>query len=244
MQLGELQGEERHPAGSEQQHCLTGADVRHLGDSVPGGEAGARQGRALFESHVGRNRDCARFVQDDIFCKHAVDGAAEGPRDGLGRWSAARPARKESAGDAVADLEPRDAGPDCRDISRAVRERDHVRPGAAPIRASGNQEIAIVERGRANADENFAMSCFRRRPIGVEDDALDADRFPELVRLHVLDPPTGNRLRRSSHVSPACAPQAPQDRLCRRRRRRMSMLSLTATGRPPSNPSGSPRRRA
>jgi len=205
MQLGELQRKQRHAARSEQENRLARPHLRDLRDGVPCGERRAGQRRGLLERHVIGRRDRARLAQRDIFGEHAVDRAAERPRDRFRRNGSGRPVGKEGAADPVADLEPRDAGSDCDDLAGAVGQRNDVRLCAAAIGALRDHQVAIVERRRADPDQDLAMSRLRRRPVGIENDAFRTDRFPDFPGPHANPPrwsSCGDSIRNPS-ITPA-----------------------------------------
>jgi hypothetical protein len=154
-QPGELQREDRDPAGALYQHALPGDDAPVLGERVPGGDRGARQRGALLERQVGGQRHHAVLLEHDVLRQHAVAAAAERALVGVGRRRAAPPALEEAAGDAVADLEAGHAGAELRHLAGAVGERDEVGLGRHPVGAERDRQVAVIERAGRDLDQHL-----------------------------------------------------------------------------------------
>src|SRR5882672_10349112 len=129
--------------------------------------------------------DGAGLVEQRVFGEHAVDHAAERIMSGIGGNAAAGPTHKEGAGDAVADLELADAGSDLDHFAGAVGERDHRKFGVA-VDALDHALVAVIQRGRAHAHDDLAVTRLRLRPFAVQDQAVEAGRCAHLVGPHAV----------------------------------------------------------
>ena len=144
---------------------------------------GARQRRALLQRQMRRNFDDAVLLQHGIFGEHAVDPAAERARLHVGRRLAARPALKEAAGNAVADLYPGDAGADLDHFAGAVGQRNDVVAHRHAVGAAHDAEIAEIERAGRDLDQDLAVRRLRLRQIDP-DHAIRCRRRPWAIDRH------------------------------------------------------------
>jgi hypothetical protein len=99
------------------------------------------------------------LMRDDDLRQHAVDAATASRRGGdLCGALAVGPLHEERAGDAVADLEARHARGHGQDLAGAVRERNlavHIAAAAGPVLPAHDEQIPLVERGRAHAHQHL-----------------------------------------------------------------------------------------
>ena len=95
-------------------------------ESVPRGNAGARECGGLFVSEMFREADDAVVVEKSVLGEHAVDVAAEGSFGFFCGGRAVEPALHEDAADAVANLDTADAFADGDDLRRLHRSMGYA----------------------------------------------------------------------------------------------------------------------
>src|SRR5215471_2489333 len=100
-------------------------------------------------------------MEDDILSKHAVDGTAERGSGDIWRHLAAEPVLHENAGDPVALLHARHAGPNVCHFTGSVGTRNERKLEPPHIFTFRDKEIAVVQRNRMHADQYLARAGFR-----------------------------------------------------------------------------------
>ena len=77
VQFGELETEDGHAAGAEQQDRIASLHVRGWHQRVPGGQAGARERGAFLKTQMFGNAEQPFLIEDAKLGEHAVDRAAQ-----------------------------------------------------------------------------------------------------------------------------------------------------------------------
>ena len=152
VHAGDLQGEEGDTAGALDEDGLAGVEVALLDERVPGGERGAGEGGGFLEAEMCGRVDEAGFGEDAFGGEDAVDGAAERGFAGERLDLAVEPVLKEERADAVAGLEESDGRADGDDLAGCVGAEDAGELHLGVVVAERNHEVAVVERGAAEAD--------------------------------------------------------------------------------------------
>ena len=120
---------------------------------------------ASVKAEMGRDRQEAGFGQDDLLGQHAVDFAAQGRADlGFGGRSL-QPARRECRDDPIADAEPGRALAQGRHLAGCVGHGNQWQLELGVIDALGDQQVAEIERGRADADAHLSRTGLGARQL-------------------------------------------------------------------------------
>ena len=105
VQFGELETEDGHAAGAEEQDCIAGLHVRGWHQRVPGGEAGARKRGGFLKTQVLRNAEQSFLMEDAILGENAVNSAPQRRCAVLASKRAGDPVLKKRSHNAVARVE-------------------------------------------------------------------------------------------------------------------------------------------
>ena|SRR5437016_2807156 len=100
-----------------------------------------------------------------ILAQHAIRSPARCAGEFLLARLAAEPIREEAVDDAIAGLEARDARADRLDGPGRVRDGNQGDLLARSVAALERDEVAIIERHGADADEDLAGARLRHRPL-------------------------------------------------------------------------------
>jgi hypothetical protein len=124
---------------------------------------------------------------DDDFGEHAVDAAAAPRRcNRLRAAPAVNPPGEEDARHAIARFEPADAIADGDDLASAVRQRDapvHVAAASRSVLPAHDEQIALIQRYRADSHQHLAGTGHRRR-YGLQ---RQAEFLPLALQLVLTD---------------------------------------------------------
>jgi hypothetical protein len=122
------------------------------------------------------------LVQEGQLRQHAVERASELVED-IGGDRTAFPAREVVAGDAVAKPKSGDLIADLDDLPSAVAERYDSGACAKGVRATQDEQIALIQRRSAYPDDDFMRAWIRRLALPLND-AAGVSGFLELVGTH------------------------------------------------------------
>ena len=122
----------------------------------------------------------AVLVQDDVVREHSVETAGQHRAVGFGRrYVALEPALEDGGRDAVANLDPGDAGADLNDVAGCVRAWQQRQLNTAWRDAVLDHcDVAVIEGDRAHPNTRFSRP---ERRVGqlVELEPVDAERVGE-----------------------------------------------------------------
>jgi hypothetical protein len=156
-QAGELKPEDRNAAGALNYNRIAGRDVADRNQCVPCGHRGAGKRSSLLVGEMFRNMDHRAFVHHGIFPQHPVGrSSAKGGIRRPGTRSAGDPRRHEDGGYAVAGAHPRNARAHLGHVTGAVGERNQSGLDGRPDPSLDGQQVAVIERGRFDPDQNLA----------------------------------------------------------------------------------------
>lgn len=146
--LGELDSEDGDTTGSLGEDPVTGGQSLALEtvETVPGGQTSAGEGSTLDEVEVAGKRNKTLLVVDTILLKRTVDDTTSSSGDRVVVKRTGNVALVELGDDLVADLEAVDVLANSLNNTSTVRSRNDIVLLGEWVAASGNDQIAVVER--------------------------------------------------------------------------------------------------
>jgi hypothetical protein len=145
MELGELQREQGHAAGSLHDYRISGLDLAFLRDGMPSGDAGARQSGRFFVGQMIGYANESFFRQYDVFCEHPVERTPQRRYPVRLRGFSRRPALGENPANAFSDSELGRSFPEGDDFADSIGDRNE---GGRPVRfvePGDNARIAGIQ---------------------------------------------------------------------------------------------------
>lgn len=153
-----LQGKETDAARALDEDAVAGFYGLEAVQRVPARQACARESRGLDVAEVLGRAHEAGLAEGGVLAQGAVHHAAHARTCGLDAHGAELVALIEERYYSVTLREPRHLGPDLHDLARAVRGRDDGEPRRERVLALRDDEVAVVERGGVEPDENLAVA--------------------------------------------------------------------------------------
>ena len=202
VHAGELHAEAGHASRAENQHDFSRLQVPALDQGMPRRQRGARQGGRLLQAEVLGHGNHTLLGQQCKLGQHALEHAAQRVLRGIGRDAAAEPGLEERAGNTFTDAHTLNAASDCRDLTRAIRQRDQ-RELRVAVDAPNDTQVAGVEGASPDPHQHLAGARFRVHAIGGGDQAVEPHRLLQLVGSHAgspLERPCS--IRTSTHSTP------------------------------------------
>lgn len=146
--LGELDSEDGDTTGSLGEDPVTGGQSLALKtvETVPGGQTSAGEGSTLDEVEVAGKRNKTLLVVDTILLERTVDDTTSSSGDRVVVKRTGNVALVELGDDLVADLEAVDVLANSLNNTSTVRSRNDIVLLGEWVAASGNDQIAVVER--------------------------------------------------------------------------------------------------
>ncbi|MCY1454353.1 hypothetical protein D9M71_714150 [compost metagenome] len=122
--------------------------------------------------------------QSNVFREHPVHTEAQRHLNSrLGNLSGP-PVREKGAGYTLTLHLRRYARPDLHNLASTIRQRDHTGFHLTRIATGQDHQIAKVERGRMDPDEDLAMIQLRAGPSWLEPDLYLFRNLVKLISLH------------------------------------------------------------
>lgn len=146
--LGELDSEDGDTTGSLGEDPVAGGQSLALKtvETVPGGQTSAGEGSTLDEVEVAGKRNKTLLVVDTILLERTVDDTTSSSGDRVVVKRTGNVALVELGDDLVADLEAVDVLANSLNNTSTVRSRNDIVLLGEWVAASGNDQIAVVER--------------------------------------------------------------------------------------------------
>jgi hypothetical protein len=145
---------------------------------MPCSQRGTGQGGCLDIGEIFRHRDERLGIYHEQLSKHTVDCRTSARACELARRQRTiDPLRKKSEHDALPDLDPANSGSDGFDSRDCIRCQDSPRWRAPPIETSCNEQVAVIQGNRSNADQNLPGARPARFRTLREPQSIAAVRF-------------------------------------------------------------------
>lgn len=146
--LGELDSEDGDTTGSLGEDPVAGGQSLALKtvETVPGGQTSAGEGSTLDEVEVAGKRNKTLLVVDTVLLERTVDDTTSSSGDRVVVKRTGNVALVELGDDLVADLEAVDVLANSLNNTSTVRSRNDIVLLGEWVAASGNDQIAVVER--------------------------------------------------------------------------------------------------
>jgi hypothetical protein len=121
-----LQRKDRNTPGTLDQDGVSRGDPTMARQRDPGGHRGAWQGGSFLEGQVAWQKHDCFFIEDRVFCQHAVEIGAEPVGQVVRLDRSAKPARVKATGNPVANFDPSNSFANCCDLAGAVGQRHYA----------------------------------------------------------------------------------------------------------------------